>query len=413
MHAQAPVPDRSARRLAVGRAAATVSLSLLLLVCASELGYGQSAPYVPVAGELLLRGRPAEGLLVLQSGLSNSQWVQADALVFLAGSLNDVSGDALVASLAIREPHGYGHARLGRFIMSTGAVRPVQIDGLSLLARAPIGSSLELFAGAPVVPEFGPRAFDWLLGARVGQQLVEQRATLGVSYVHRRDAGQVADDELGADLAWQTFDWLSLTALGAWDLTARGLAEARFAAIAHDDRDQLEIYFAQRVPSRLLPATSLFSVIGRAASRQAGAAASIRAFPRLELGSNAELTGLDDLLGYSIGLRSTLYFSDADSGRLSLEGTRRELGREGLTGGALQLWLPITIALRGHASFELVAVDEPEQRGHLWPWLRVGASYLLDPHWTVAAAVGVKGTPQYRYESYGLFRVGYASEVLP
>jgi hypothetical protein len=385
----------------------------MLLHCTSS-ARAQTGSALPTSADLLLRGRPAEGLLILRSGLREPSFLSVDALVFAdADSDLTFGGDVLVMSIELREPNGYGVARLGRFIMSTGAVRPVQIDGASVLGRAPTGTSLELFAGSPVVPQFGSRSFDWLIGTRAGQQLFDEHCAFGVSYLHRRDAGEVSDDELGVDVAFEPFDWLSFTALGAWDRTADGLAEARAAAIAHADRDQLELFVSQRVAARLLPATSLFSVISQAVGTQAGAAASWRAFPRLDLGASAALEGLDDDLGYSLGLRSMLSLSALDAGQLGFEGTRRSLGEEGWTGAAVQLWLPILAALRANASVEIVAADHPRQRGSVWPWLRAGASYGFASHWIVAAAVGVQATPLYRSETYGLLRVGYSTEVLP
>ena len=84
-----------------------------------------------------------------------------------AGTKPGVTGDVLVLALHLREPHGYGDVRVGRFVVATGAIFPVQIDGAEVMTRMPWGSSLEAFGGAPVVPRFGARAYDWLAGARL------------------------------------------------------------------------------------------------------------------------------------------------------------------------------------------------------------------------------------------------------
>ena len=97
------------------------------------------------------------------------------------------------------EPHGYGEVRAGRFVLATGAILPVQLDGAEAIGRLPSGSTVETFGGVPVVPRFGPRAYDWLAGGRVAQSIAS-RATVGVSYVQRREDGEIADEELGADL---------------------------------------------------------------------------------------------------------------------------------------------------------------------------------------------------------------------
>ena len=94
------------------------------------------------------------GLIVLQGQDSLKPWVDAEALVW-AGAKPSLTGDVLVLMVRLREPHGYGELRAGRFVVATGAVRPVQIDGAYALGRAPWGSTVEAFGGLPVVPRFG------------------------------------------------------------------------------------------------------------------------------------------------------------------------------------------------------------------------------------------------------------------
>lgn len=386
-----------------------------LVLGAFGLGRARADPgaFVPLGADALIAGRPTEGLLVLHSGYRNSPFIDADALVWLGADQDGSEGDVLVVSVHLREPHGYHEARLGRFVLSTGAVRPVHIDGISMLARAKAGSTLELFAGLPVVPELAARDFDWLAGGRAGQWLFEQRLGAGVSYIQSRDAGQLADEEVGADLTAVPARWLTLHALGAWDLVYQGLTEARVTASAQRERDRLELFAARLVAARMLPATSLFSVIGATPSSEAGGTLLWNAFPRLDLGSTLALEALDDQLGYRAVLRTTLRFSDEQAGQLDVEGTRRELGDEGWTGVLLTTEWPVTRALRAHGSFELVAADDPGDRGAFWPWARVGASYRFGPHWLVAGAVGAKATPEIERELHALLRVSYNAEVQP
>lgn len=402
------------RRLAARVRAAPCALfwlSLALLTAARAAA--QAGAYIPTNADLLLQGRPAEGVLVLRSGYRNSPYVDVDALVFVGANTDAWQGDVLSVSLLLREPHGIGQARLGRFIVGTGAVGPVQIDGGELTLRAFPGSSLSVFGGAPVVPEFGPRPFDWVVGGRLGQQLFRDKLGLGVSYFHRRDDGQLDAEELGGDASLEAASWLSFHAIGSWSLIADGLAELRGAALLHNAGWQVELFGTRRIAARLIPATSLFSVIGAAASSTGGAEASWRAFPRLQVGGTFALEGLDDELGYRAALRSTLSLADSGPGQIGVEAIRRKLAEEGFVGGAIRAQVPIGAVVQAHASAELVAADQPRDRGKLWPWLRAGASWMASEHWLLAAAVGLRATPEYSRDVYAMVRVGYQAALQP
>ena len=102
-------------------------------------------------------------------------WISAEGLVWAGGRSPSLTGDVLVLTLHVREPHGYAEARAGRFVLATGAVHPVQIDGAHVIARAPWGAMVETFGGLPVVPRFGARSYDWLAGGRVARASRERR----------------------------------------------------------------------------------------------------------------------------------------------------------------------------------------------------------------------------------------------
>jgi hypothetical protein len=154
-------------------------------------------------------------------------------------------------------------------------------------------------------------------------------------------------------------------------------------------------------------------VIGAAASSTGGADFSWRAFPRLRLGGTLALEGLDDELGYRAALRTTLSLADSGPGQIGLEAIRRKLAEEGFVGGAIRVQVPIGAVVQAQASAELVAADQPRDRGKLWPWLRVGASWTPSPQWLIAAAVGLRATPEYERDVYAMLRVGYQGQVQP
>lgn len=403
---------------ALRRCAGIGSRVVAALLCALPpfllpLALARADGHAVLDANALLAGRLDEGLLVLHSGYRNSSWIDADALVWTGADAGGGDADVLVVSVRLRAPHGLGEARFGRFILSTGAVRPVQIDGASALGRLPNGSTVELFAGMPVVPELGPRAFDWLAGARAGQWLFEQRLGAGVSYLHRRDAGELSAEELGADLSATPLPWASLHAVAAFDLIYDDFAEARASALVHDEHDHVELFAAHRVAARLLPATSLFSVLGATPGAELGADGSWNAFPRLDLGATVALETLGDTLGYRAALRSTLRFSDVTESDLRVEVTRRELRDDGWSGARVSGAWPLARGLRAHASVELVRADHPGTRGALWPWSRAGMSYAIGARWLLSGALGLRATPELSRELTALVRVGYRTEPWP
>jgi hypothetical protein len=254
--------DERPRRCLALRVATALGVSVLV---PSSLAWAQP---LRLRADALAETQSPTGLVVLQGQDTARPWVDAEALVW-AGSKPGLTGDVLVLTMRVREPHGYGELRAGRFVLATGAVHPVQLDGAEAIGRAPWGSTIETFGGLPVVPRFGSRSYDWLAGGRVAQSIASQ-LTLGVSYVQRREGGEIYNEELGADLAAAPVRWLDLAARGSYDVTSPGLAEALASLAARVSDWRLELFASQRSPGRLLPATSLFSVLGDFPSQMVG-----------------------------------------------------------------------------------------------------------------------------------------------
>jgi len=160
------------------------ALGLLVLGWWTVSATARADPLV-LRGDALATTSPT-GLIALQGEDRMRPWADAEGLVW-AGAKPSVTGDVLVLTLRLRDPKGHAEVRGGRFVLATGAIRPVQIDGAEVTLRAPWGSAIESFGGAPVVPRFGARPYDWLAGGRVSQKL-GTKAILGVSYIQRREA---------------------------------------------------------------------------------------------------------------------------------------------------------------------------------------------------------------------------------
>jgi hypothetical protein len=345
------------------------------------------------------------GLVVLQGEDAMRPWISAEGLVW-AGTPS-LTGDVLVLAVRLREPHGYADARAGRFVLATGAVHPVQIDGAHVIARAPWGSAVETFGGVPVVPRFGARSYDWLVGGRVAQT-VASTLTLGLSYVQRREDGEIANEEVGADVALAPARWLDVAAFGAYDVTSPGVAEARVSAAARWADWRFELFGSQISPGRLLPATSLFSVLGDLPSQTVGATARWRAAPRLDLLASGAAQDVAGGAGGNGWLRATLRLDDRGNGTLGLELRRVDVPDAQWTGVRAIAALPLGKSFRYSSEIEIVVPDHPDGRGAAWPWGLSALTWRSLDGWEVAGALEASSTPQQRYEADALVRLSYA-----
>jgi hypothetical protein len=400
------------KTMASGRLGRRFAACLAAIVCKITLASRAEADPLRLRADALAEAQgtssPA-GLVVLQGDDSHERWVSAEGLVWAGAKTGSPSltGDILVLAVRLREPHGYAEARAGRFVLATGAVHPVQIDGARVVARAPGGSTVEAFGGLPVVPRFGARSYDWLAGGRIAQSIASV-ATLGVSYVQRREDGEIANEEVGADLSAAPLRWLDVGAFGAYDVTSPGLAEARASVAVRKSDWRFEVFGSELSPGRLLPATSLFSVLGDLPSLTLGATVRWHATPRLDLLGSGAGQEVAAGAGGNGWLRATLKLDDRGAGSLGLEMRRADIPGAEWTGVRAIASLPLGKGFRYSSEIELVVPDDPDGRGAAWPWGLAALSWRSSDGWDLAGAVEASSSPQQRYETDALVRLSYA-----
>lgn len=351
--------------------------------------------------------RPA-GLVNLEAGSALYPWIRAETQVWTGVNPydDDGTGDVVVLAAYLREPTGHLSLRAGRFVLATGAVRPVHIDGGHVHVLSDWGSALEVFSGVPVVPRFDARPYDWLVGGRVSQRL-KGLGVLGFSYVEQRDRGREINEEVGADLALYLTRWLTLHSRGAYDVVSKGLSEAQLTASLGTIERRVEAFASVRNAARILPATSLFSVLSDANSVQAGMSGRLRVAPRLRLESLAAYRGQGDEHGVRLRLGGTLALSD--EGESAVEGavTRDGVGESQWTGLRAMLIRDVLTCLRLIGELELVIPDHGHENGKVWPWGRVSARYTLLEHWQLSLGAEGSSSPQFTRLFQALFRVAY------
>lgn len=404
--------DRGAAALAALeqlRARGARGACLLALVCLL-CGWSTGAAAQRYGGRIEGWGQTYQpaGLLSMEARAHAYPWLTAETQVWTGSSPLAPQGnaDVLVLSMRARDPTGHGDVHAGRFVLSTGAVRPVHLDGAHLRGRLEAGTMLEGFAGVPVAPAFARRAYDWLAGGRLSQRLGEW-GTAGVSYVERRDRGREIDEELGADLVLYLAPWLSLAGRTSYDLVSRGLSELNVTASAGEVERRLELFGILRDPSLLLPATSLFSVLSNTPSLQTGASGRLLLAPRLRVEALAAVRAAGGELGPHLELTGTLWLDDERGSAIEGTLTRDGVADSAWTGLRALFYRDVLVGLRLSSEVELVRPDEPLGGSSLWPWGRLAARYEVRPRWQLAAGIEGSASPTFTRLVQGLLRLSY------
>jgi hypothetical protein len=381
-----------------------LALTTALLVAASLWTEETQAQYRLRGDAYFAAADPIAGLLVLTGESAYRSWLSAETVVWLG--TGEHRGDVMIILVRARTPDGYGEVRVGRLLLTAGALRPIHLDGIDATARAPWGGSLELFGGVPAVADLQPRDYDWAVGGRVAQRLGTY-ATTGLSYAQTRRRGAVEIEELGVDATVTPTRWLDAAFTGALDAQTWKLSDARVALSAHFSSLRLELFAARRSPSHLLPATSLFSTLGDVPSQRVGGSVFWHAAPRLDVLGEGAVESLGGELGAQGMLRTTLRLDDHGDSALGLEVRRQSVPDASWTGVRGTARLRLTRVLGASTEIELAAPDDPRGRGVVWPWALLALRFLPVPRWELAGALEVGASPTAVSEVSGILRLSY------
>lgn len=353
------------------------------------------------------------GLLVLRGEDKFKPWLDAEAVAWVgATSTPDVTGDALVLTVRARDLKGRGEIRVGRFVHTAGAVRPLHIDGLRATGRIlATGTTVEVFSGAPVVMRFGARPYDVAWGGRISQ-IAFGTLSVGVSYLQRHVGASVLDREVGPDMTFAPTEWLDFAGRAAYDVVSSRPTDALASLALKTGPLRSEAFVTHRSAGRLLPATSLFSVLGDIPSTTSGLSLRLHAAPRLDLwATGAALVQGDELGGYATG-RASLALDDAHDGSVGFEVRRQYFGTARWSGARVFTRVPVSRSLAATAEVEVVVPDKPVGTSKVWPWALLAVAYRITPSWDLAGAVEALRTRDDRTEVHGLVRATWLLERL-
>ena len=401
------------QRWALGLAA---TIALLLL---APLSQAAAQPH-SVGAELWGQVDPNVGLFIVEGSTRKYPYVDAEALIWGgAGSPqyglggNEFQVEALVAAIKLRDPRGISDARLGRFILGTGAVRAQHIDGGQLTLRAPSKTHFEVFGGVPVDGNLDGRRHDWIAGGRISQGL-GKIGVLGGSYYNRYNTGQRSDEEVGVDFSLRPANWLDMAAKFSWEIVNPGLAEvlATVSSQTNNRKFRGELFASKRNPTRFLQQTSLFTVLGDLGTLKTGANLFWRAAPRLDLTVEGAGQQAADQWGWTGYLRGVLRTDDEGKGSVLGELRRQQVASSRWTGirlaSVIQLFEDIHQSVGLMPEFEVIIPDDRnELTGKAWPWGRLALRYQHQGGWSFAAAAEASANQTQRLDVRGLARVSY------
>lgn len=398
----------------------TIATWLLVLSCALPDDAGAQPHRLGV--ELWGQANPNSGLIILDGSTRKYPYIDVEALVWGGigatqfGFDDDATFEALVATVRVRDPRGISDTRLGRFILSTGAVRAFQIDGGHLILRAPSKTHFEAFGGVPVEGDIDGRRSDWLVGGRVSQGL-GKRGVIGGSYYNRFNSDQRSDEEVGADFSLRVARWLDMAARFSWELVNPGIAEVLGTVSAETENRKIrgELYVTKRSPTRMLQQTSLFTVLGDPETLAAGGNLRWRAAPRLDLWVDGALRDAQEEFGWSGYARGVLRTDDEGKGSILGELRRQAVAISRWTGIRLAAVIPVYEGYESSVGlmpeFEIIIPDDPQpDQGNVWPWGRLAIRWEPSRRWIVSAACEASANQVQRYELRGLARVAYRGE---
>jgi hypothetical protein len=293
---------------------------------------------------------------------------------------------------------------------------------MDVLARLPNHASLELFGGSPVEATGLFHDWDWVIGARAAQDI--GKAQVGIAWLEQRDHGELATHELAVDASAPIGERIDLGAGAALDLISVGLAELRASAAwrSEDKKLRAELFANRRAPAHLLPATSLFSVLGDVPATRTGVSGRWRAAPRLDVDGMLAIRIADpeptDPGAESVGASARedltagahLRLDDRGASVLGLELRRQGAPDGGWTGVRGSGRIALSPCWTTSAELEVVRPDRSD-RGSLWPWALGAVSWRPAGGWELAGAVEASATAQYRSRVDVLVRLSRAFDT--
>ena len=252
---------------------------------------------------LTVRGIEMSGVDDLRIQLS--AWGQLASLSDPVGTGNGTTGDIDFLYVQGALFNRRLNFTLGRQLISGGAARVLQLDGVNATVAIGKGFGVTAYAGAPVVSRFTYPVGEFAFGGR-GYWRPTYGSEIGLSFIEILSGGVVSREDLGLDGRWVILPTLSATASGILNLRAAAFADADLT-VSWQVLPTVELFVkAQHTsPDLYLPLTSIFSVFSNINNDGLGAGVFWQALPRLSFYGEYQRLWVDGGNGDEAELRVT------------------------------------------------------------------------------------------------------------
>jgi hypothetical protein len=252
---------------------------------------------------LTVRGIEMNGVDDLKIQLS--AWGQLASLSDPVGTGNGTTGDIDLLFVQGALLNRRLNLTLGRQLVSGGAARVLQLDGVNATVAIAKGFGVQAYAGAPVVSRFSYPVGEFAFGGRAFWRPT-YGSEIGLSFIEILSGGVVSREDLGLDGRWVILPNLAATASGILNLRAGAFADADLT-VSYQVLPTVEVFVkAQHTsPDLYLPMTSIFSVFSNINNDGLGAGVFWQALPRLAFYAEYQRLWVDGGNGDEAELRVT------------------------------------------------------------------------------------------------------------
>lgn len=247
--------------------------------------------------------------------------------------------------------------RVGRQLVTGGAARISQMDGLSARVRLLGGLGLSGYGGVPVTPRFGVSRGDALYGGRLFYRH-SYDTEIGVSFNQVLGQGRIARQDLGVDARYVPTRQVTMTAYALLSIAELRLAEADAAILWQPHAVvQVSADYRRTAPDLFLPLNSVLSVFSQETRDEAGVTLYLRPAHRLRLYGDYRTIFNEEGTGHRGGGKLSVALGELQNTTLNGEVRVLKLPSNGYVQGRLYSLHHITPSLLGTLGADIYFLD--------------------------------------------------------